>query len=336
MHIIRGGLILAWFAAAALVGGCRKAPDDRPVVYCSVDETFGRAILDRYAGQSGIRPRVLFDSEAGKTTGLFQRIVAEGDDPQADVFWSSELFNTIVLARKGLLEPYASPEADDIPPRYRDAGHCWTAFGLRARVLAYDPQRTSREQVPGFWHELADPPVAARLAYANPLFGTTRGHVAALFALWGRDKAGAYLRNLRANGARMVDGNSTAVRYLLEGRAAFAATDTDDVVVANRGGAELEMVYPDIGDGGTLLIPNSVAILAGAPHPEQARRLVDFLLSAEVEEMLARSDSRNFPVRPALRKRLEMELPPETSLSYDAVVDAMPGAVEAVREILVR
>jgi iron(III) transport system substrate-binding protein len=203
-------------------------------------------------------------------------------------------------------------------------------------VLAFDPARTPPDRVPPRWIDLDDAGTASSVAFANPLFGTTRGHVAAMVALWGREETAGFLTGLRERGASMVDGNSAAVREVLAGRSALAATDTDDVVVANRQGASLHMRYPDMGDGGTLLIPNSVAILAGSPRVDTARELVDFLVSADVEELLARSASRNIPVRVELRQKLGVEMPPQSDVSYTAVADAMPEAAELVREILIR
>jgi len=333
---LAGHVWLVLAVACLAASGCARDSERTVTVYSSVDETFGREVLAKYKSRTGVRVDVIFDSEAGKTTGLIQRIRLERDRPRADVFWSSELFGTILLAREGLLAPYDPPAASDIPPRYRDAEHRWTAFGLRGRVLAFDPARIQVQEVPTTWQSVAEPGAAAKLAFANPLFGTTRGHVAAMFALWGPERATAWLKELRANGARMVDGNSTAVRELAQGHVALAATDTDDVRVANRKGARLEMAYPDLGDGGTLLIPNSVAVLTGAPNPQAAQALVDYLVSAEVEEMLARSDSGNVPVRGPLREKLGLALPPESKVPYEAVADAMDEAVAAVREILVR
>jgi iron(III) transport system substrate-binding protein len=331
-------------AAIALIapGGCKRAdetePKARPVVYCSVDETFARVVLKVFKTRTGIELDIVFDSEAGKTTGLVNRIIAEAaaGRPRADVFWSSEIFNTILLGRQGLLEPYDSPAAADIPPRYRDAQHRWTATATRARVLAFDPARTPRTQVPIRWEQLAEPPFAARATLANPLFGTTRGHVAAMFALWGPGRARAFLTQLRDGGMHLADSNGATVRAVISERADLAATDTDDVWVAQRGGYSLDLAYPDMGDGGTLLIPCSVAIVKGAPHPEAARKLVDFLVSAEVEQMLAQSDSRNIPVRQEVRDRLGLTLPAASAISFDAVADAMNEAVAAVRDILIR
>ena len=63
---------------------------------------------------------------------------------------------------------------------------------------------------------------------------------------------------------------------------------------------------------------------------------MDFLLSAEVERMLAKSASGNIPVREQLRRELKMDLPPTSQVSYSAIADSMDAAARAVREILIR
>ncbi len=324
--------------------GCRQTGDEsspRPAsvtLYCSVDEAFSRTVLDQFRKQTGIETKIVFDSEAGKTTGLVKRIVAEsrGSGGRADVFWSSELFNTIALARAGLLDPYDPPTAADIPRRYHDEQHRWTALAARGRVIAFDPARIHDDALPARWEQLAEKKFANITTIANPLFGTTRGHVAAMFALWGADRGRAFLTKLHEGGVLISDGNSSAVRAVMARRATLAATDTDDVWLAQRGGASLDLRYLDMGDGGTLMIPCSVAIIKGCRNADAARKLVDFLVSADVERMLAESDSRNVPVRPALRTSLGMPWPAETKIAFDAVADALPQSEQAVREILIR
>ena len=169
---------------------------------------------------------------------------------------------------------------------------------------------------------------------ADPRFGTTRGHVAAMFALWGPEEATKFLRTLEQNGLVTVLGNAHAVRMTAQGEVLCCMTDTDDVRVAQANGEPVKMVYPDMGDGGTLLIPNTVALVKGAPHGEAARKLVDYLVSAEVERRLAQSTSGNFPVRDDLLAELGMKRPAASALSFDAIADAMPEAIEAARAIL--
>ena len=334
VQLSRVPLVVLTLLVTLLWVGC--AEDDRLVVYCSVDETFAREVLDRFEEKTGLTVDAVFDSEAGKTTGLVRRIRAEGSNPRADVLFSGELFHTIALGREGLLAGYDPPSAADIPERYKDPQHRWTAIGLRGRVLAFDSACVGVNDLPTRWEELAQERFASRTAFANPLFGTTCGHTAAMFALWGEQRGRAFLTGLREGGGRMVDGNSSAVRAVLAGQVAMCMTDTDDVQVARERLPSLDQRYLDLGDGGTLLIPSSVAMLKNCAHPEQAKRLVDFLVSAEVERMLAKSASGNIPVRDWLRRELNMETPPSTQLSYEHVVDSMAAAASAVREILIR
>lgn len=325
--------------ACAGVGGCEKkdgAAVESPLLYCSVDAQFAREVLAEYERRTGVKVRVIFDTEAAKTTGLVQRILDEEGQTGADLFWSGEIFNTLLLSWRGRLETYVSPSAADIPEAYKCARGTWTAFGMRARVVAFDSAVTPRESLPTTWEDYAAPQWSSKLAIANPLFGTTRGHVAAMFALWGEERGQTYLARLKENGAAVVDSNSATVRAVLSGDRAIGFTDTDDVIVARKQRPTLDMIYPDLGDGGTLLIPNSVAIIKGGAHRREAERLYDFLASADVERMLAQSDSRNIPVRPALCAELGMAPPPASRIAFDRVADAMDASVRAVRETLLR
>lgn len=316
----------------------RSAASGKLVVYCSVDEAFARQVLRNFEKRTDIKLSIIFDSEAGKTTGLVNKIVQEARSgrPRADLFWSSELFNTIRLANDNLLLAYESPVAQDIPDRFKDDQHRWTALAARARVLAYDPKRIRADDLPKRWEELADPNYAGSTALANPLFGTTRGHVSAMFTLWGSDRARSFLTRFREGGGLILDSNGATVRAVLAQRVLLAATDTDDVWVSQRKGASLDLIYPDLGGGGTLIIPCSVALIRGCHPVEQAHRLYDYLVSAEVEEQLFRSDSRNLPVRKALRDKLGVEWPAETRVDYESVTEHMDEAMAAVREILIR
>ena len=219
---------------------------------------------------------------------------------------------------------------------FSDAEHHWTSFSARARVIIYNKDLVAEDQKPTSIHDLAATRFKGKACIANPLFGTTYGHVAAMFALWGPQRARTFLQQLHDHGVQVTDGNSVAVRSVMARRTRFACTDTDDVWVAQRSGATLDLRYLDMGNGGTLLIPCSVALVRGSPNPQGARHLVDYLVSAEVERMLAQSASRNIPVRASLRKELGLAWPSECNISFDSIADAMDEAAEAIRDILLR
>lgn len=328
---------LLFVFSIGFLSGCSKKTDNNQAVtlYTSVDEPFAREVVAEFEKQTGLHVQLVTDTEAGKTTGLVRRIEAERANPRADVFWSSELFNTIRLARAGLLAEYR-PAAPDIPDRYKDPQGRWTAFGTRARVLCYSTTRLKEDELPRQWRQIVDPKWAGKLAVADPRFGTTTGQFAAMYVLWGEAGYIDFLKQLdQTTSGLLMDGNATVARKVGAGDMLIGATDTDDVYARQARNEPIALIYPDMGDGGTLLVPNSVGLVEGAPHPQAARKLVDFLASEATERMLAKSESRNFPVRDSLRSELKMELPPETKVPFEKIVDALDPALRIAGEYLV-
>lgn len=292
-------------------GGCGQGPDQPTVVlYVSADDHIARQVKAAFEEETGIRVDMVGDDEAKKTTGLVNRLRGEQDNPQADVFWSSEIFMTIALAEEGVLAPHESAATADWPARWRDEENRWYGFAARARVIAYAPDRVAADDVPQTWTDLTNSYLKGRIVMADPRFGTTGGHLGAMKAFWDRDVMPGYytafLMGLRANEVKILpSGNAGVVRAIASGEADIGLTDTDDVWAARGQGHDLALVYPphsheDESGNGTLLIPNTVGRVRGGPNPEAAGRLIDFLLSEGVERMLAESVSHNIPLGPGL------------------------------------
>jgi ABC-type thiamine transport system substrate-binding protein len=105
---------LMFCVAFLFLWSCRQAPKGQVIVYTSLDQVFSGPILKRFESEPGITVKALYDTEAAKTVGLVNRLIAEKERPQADVFWSSEIARTLVLKKKGVLAPYVSPQAAGI------------------------------------------------------------------------------------------------------------------------------------------------------------------------------------------------------------------------------
>jgi len=305
------------------------------VLYCSVDQAIAEPIIAEFEKQTGIKVLARFDTEAGKTVGLVQRIRAEASRPMADVFWSSEIFYTIRLAREGLLAPYSSDKTKSWPAGFADPNGRWYGFALRARVIAYNTKRVSANDAPRTLEDVLESKWKGRLVMARPEFGTTGGDVASWFAHYGVDRAREILLALKANKIRLVEGNSTAVKRVATGQADICCTDTDDVYAAQRNRWPVAMNYLDQAGDGPLVIPNTAAVIKGAAHVEEAKELMDFLLSEQLEEMLVRSDSHNCPIHPSLAERFKSyAIPQPLRVDYEAVADQLPTAIQTAREIL--
>jgi iron(III) transport system substrate-binding protein len=302
---VRRRAFVAALAGAALLLGCpgESEPAREVVVYCALDRLYAQPVLEAFARETGIKVRPKWDTEATKTTGLVQAIRSEKDRVRCDVFWNNEVSQTIALANEGLLAAYPSPAAEGLPGWALDPGHRWTGFAARARVLIVNTDLVSEDQTPSSVDALLDPAWKGKVGIAKPLFGTTVTHVA---ALWAQDAeaAQAWLAKLKANEVVVCAGNADVKDRVVAGELAFGLTDTDDANLALQAGAPVRVVFPDQAEGerGTLLIPNAVSVIAGAPHEAEAKLLVDYLLRAEVERALAASRSVQIPLRKGIER----------------------------------
>lgn len=145
------------------------------------------------------------------------------------------------------------------------------------------------------------------MAIARPLFGTTLTHYCLLWHTDAGTTLKAWHANARRRGLIEVPGNSTVKNLVARGACDLGWTDTDDFFVGLDGQFPVAMLPVRLPGGETICLPNSVAIIRGTRHLSAARRLVDFLLSAETELALARSASRQVP----LGKVDEASLPEE-------------------------
>lgn len=288
------------------LSGCRNTPQSgsggqEVVVYTALDNIYAEPILKRFEQLTGIKVQAVYDAEAAKTTGLVSRLVAERARPRCDVFWNNEILRTIQLKQQGLLEPYASPSAAGIPSPFKDPEGTWTGFAARARVLAYNTKLIRPGEVPQSLKALADPRWRGKVAMAYPLFGTTASHAAVLYQKWGRTAALDFFKSLKSNDIKIMEGNGASCRAVADGELPLALTDSDDASLATGEGKPLAWtLIADEPQGGGLLIPNTVALIKGCPHPEAGRKLIDTLLSAEVEAALAASPSIQIPLRPGV------------------------------------
>lgn len=343
--MIRPSLVLsalvAGLSALALAAPASAQSRGEVVLYYSADEPIARPVIEAFEKKTGIKVKGVGDNEAVKATGLAQRIRAEKDAPRADVFWNSEVLQTIALGREGLLAPHSSETADARPERFNDPNDLWHGFAQRARVFVYNtenpPMVTINDETRPFRHarDAFHPVFHDMFVIARPEFGTTRDQIAAMQTLMGAGALQLWAFQMRRQDLRLVDGNAAVVRAVAMGEAKGGFADSDDVWAAKREGWPVEMVYfrfDELNTAGTeivrphgpLLIPNTAAKIRGGPNPENAALLIDFLLSAEVEEMLARSDSKNIPVRPEVAEKF-----PELAVTDPAEVDFQRMADDA-------
>ncbi|OOP56129.1 MAG: iron ABC transporter substrate-binding protein [Candidatus Brocadia carolinensis] len=282
------------------------------IVYTSEDKVFSEPILQQFEKKTGIKVRAIYDTEETKSTGLVNRLIAEKGNPRADVFWSGDPVRPVLLEMRGITTPYISSAAADIPKIYKDAEGHWTGFSARARIILYNTNLVTTGEKPLSLFDLTKPKWRGQVAIANPLFGTTSIHMAFLFITLGDEKAKKFLQDLKANGVKIVSSNGEVKRLVARGEVMAGLTDTDDANVAIREGSPVKIVFPDQTSMGTLIMPNMVCLIKNGPNPENGKKLIDYLVSKEVEKSLAWAPCAQMPLRYDVRT-------PADVLTFDAV-----------------
>ena len=198
------------FAAAC---GTNQKTKQTVTVYVSEDQVFSEPILKDFEKESGIHVRAVYDTEEAKSTGAMNRLIAEKDNPQADVYWANEPIRAEVLKQKGIAASYVSPVAKDIPAVFKDPEGFWTGFSARARVIIANAKLTDLP------HSILDYTHArwkGKAVIANPLFGTTTSEIAALFTIWDDARAKAFMNGLKNNAVAISTSNGESADFVAE------------------------------------------------------------------------------------------------------------------------
>ena len=290
-------LITGIFTITLLGTGCGEKVDT-VVVYTALDREFSEPIFKQFEQETGIRVLPKYDTESTKTVGLVNALISESNHPRCDVFWNNEIINTIRLKNKGLLQPCSPENAKLYPETFRDEASTWFGFAARARVIIVNTNLVAEENQPRTLIGLTNPSLKGKVGIAKPLFGTTASHIACLFSALGPKKAKKWLQDLKENDISIESGNKNCALKVANGKLHAALTDTDDAFIELQRGAPVKIVFPDsqLGELGTLMIPNTLSLINNCPHPDSGTKLINYLLSASTEATLARSASAQIPL----------------------------------------
>lgn len=332
-------LILTTFPLPLLLAsaGCIGKSENEIVVYAALDKEFSEPILHDFEKETGLTVLPKFDQESNKTVGLANEIIQQAARQRCDVFWNNEILHTLRLEKQGLLEVYQSPLADQYPPQFVSTANKWHGFAARGRVLIVNTKMLASESDrPTSVLDLADPKWKGNCGIAKPLFGTTATHAAVLFAEWGEERAVEFLTNVAAN-AIVEGGNKQVAVNVARGRYAFGITDTDDAIIEIENGNPVAIVFPDQGENqmGAMLIPNTLCIVKGGPNTERAKKLVDYLLKAETEAVLAAGSSAQIPLNKnsTAKSRVEPEQTKIMAVDFQKAADGWEESAKRVAEI---
>ena len=304
--MIHSSVCVAVFTSLWVLSGCRstKPASKTVVVYVSEDQVFSEPILKDFERDTGLSVKSVFDTEEAKSTGVMNRLLAEKNNPQADVYWANDPIGAEVLKQQGISRPYRSPNASGIPDTFKDSEGHWTGFS--ARIRAFIVNKNMGKERPGVVRDYVAPKLKGKGVIANPLFGTTTAYIAALFTIWGDEPAKRFLEELKKNGVKVSSSNGQSADLVAAGEFGFSLVDTDDIFSRIQQGKPVDIVYPDqsVSEIGCMVTPNAAILIKGGPNPANGTKLMDYLLSKETERKLAFSDAAQIPLH------ADVDIPP--------------------------
>ncbi len=264
-------------------------------IYLSEDQVFSEPILKDFEKETGIKVNAIYDSEESKSTGVMNRLIAEKNNPQADVYWANEPIRAEVLRHKDILAHYKSPNSEGIPKEFKEKNNYWCGFSARVRVLIVNKES---KNIPKSIFSYTNERFKAKSVIANPLFGSTTAHISALFTILGDEKAKEFMNNMKKNQVEISTSNGESADFVASNSYSFALVDSDDAMSRIKQKKSIFIEYPDQKEReiGAFVIPNVVMLIKNSPHPILAKKLIDYLLSKESEKKLAFADCAQIPL----------------------------------------
>jgi iron(III) transport system substrate-binding protein len=291
----------AALAFAALVAPLQADAAEQVNVYTYRETKLVAPLFDAFTKDTGIAVNVISAS-----SGLEQRIKAEGTGSPADVLLTVDIGRIDEAVAAGVTQPIGSAVIDEIvPPQYRDPDGHWAGVSLRARVIYASKDRVKQETIS--YEELADPKWKGKICirsgqhiYNNALF-------AAYVAKYGEAKAEEWLRGLKANLAQKPSGGDReTARDVAAGKCDLGIGNTYYWALMINGDPDktpwaeaTKVILPTFEGGGTHVNLSGVLLAKHAPNKANALKLIEWLAGEKAQQIYADANYE-YPIRPGV------------------------------------
>ena len=296
-HVIAARAWAAVILCAAAAAGC--AHDRRTTVL--VYSPHGKELLEDYASRfMHAHPEIDLQWDDMGSTEVLDRVRAERDNPQADVWFGapSELFDR--AAREGLLEAYAPTWSAEVPAEAHDSAGYWYGTYLTPEVIGYNTEAVTAAEAPRDWDDVLDPKWKGKLVIRDPV---ASGGMRAIFgailersiAATGSTAAGwTWLRRLDANTKEYTLNPTILYQKLARREGVVTLFNMPDLAtLRQRTHIPVSYVFPE---SGTPLLVDGIAIVKGARHPAEARAFYEFV-TTQAMLLVAARDHLRIPAR---------------------------------------
>ena len=272
-------------AVALMLTGCSNADDSTTAVetltlYSGRTLELVEPLIEQFEADTGIKVEV----RDGDSTSIAGQILEEGDKTAADVFLSQDAGALGVLSDAGLLAPLDDDVTALVDPSYTSQDGSWVGLTGRARVIAYDSETLSADEVPTNVLELVDEKWRGQVGIA-PTNASFQSFVTALRVSEGEDVAREWLEGLIANDAQIYDKNGPileavnggALKLGLINHYYWARYEGDPLT------QRAQIAFGDPGSVSALVNVSGVAIMKDSADSEAAKKFVEFLVSEKAQ-----------------------------------------------------
>lgn len=323
MRLAKLLFLLPAVICAALVAGCggSSASPDTITLYNGQHEQTTAALVKAFEAKTGIKVQVRSADEAT----LGNQIAEEGSSSPADVFYTENTPVLEALREKGLLAPVDPDTLAAVPRRDDSAQGDWVGVSARVSVLVYNTSALKPSQLPHSILELAQPRWKGKVGFA-PSETDFQPLITAVTRIDGKAAAEHWLLGLAAN-SKVYPDNETVVAQVNNGESELGPINHYYWYRLRKelgaGAMRSALSYWAPGDPGDLVDISGAAVLRSSRKQADAQRFLAFLVSAEGQQTIARSDSFEYPLRAGVAP--PAGLPPLSSFHALSITPAELG-----------
>src|SRR4249920_2183917 len=250
-------------------------------LYTAGPDGLAKAIAKSFTDKTAIKVDV-YQATSGD---VLARLEAEKAKPRADVVVLASWGEGLTMRQRGFVEPYSSVEAKKLRPRWSDGG--LAAQGGAALALILNGNEVKKEQQPQSWFDWTTPFWKDSLTMPDPTLSGSAAEFIAVFVQHHGDRAWKLFAELARNGLTVPGPNNAALNPVLTGAKKGTIAGVDYITFGQIAkGEKLAIHYPK---EGTVVALRPAFVQQGAPHREEARKLVDFILGEEGQSLVAKS-----------------------------------------------
>ena len=281
--------------------GC--SPVNEVNVYTSRHYDVDDILYEEFTKKTGITVNII----SGSGGALMERLKAEGKNSPGDVFFTVDAGNLANFQKAGLLQSIESEAIKNtIPPELRGPNNEWVAIAKRARVIFYNPETVTAEEIKNISYEdLADEKWKGRIVVRSSSNMYNQSLVASLISNLGIANTELWAKKLVNNFARTPQGNDRSqLMAVANGLADVAIANTYyiGIMLAGKGGQDqldaakkLKIAFPNQDNRGTHVNISGGGILKHSPNKDNAEKFLEFLLSEEAQTHIV-NNSFEYPV----------------------------------------